>query len=76
MNANNLQELLPCVWWLHADFCHSIGKAVVLAPSMKTEDRLVEFGNENIRFQFVMYCATPLLGRAEFQKQFESGMKG
>lgn len=52
-------------WWVCTFFCNDVGRAVVEAPLMTTEERVERFGTEALRHQFES------LDLLEFQQEFE-----
>ena len=52
-------------WWVCTFFCRDVGRAVVEAPLLATEERVERFGTEALRHQFES------LDLLEFQQEFE-----
>jgi phage FluMu gp28-like protein len=79
INDNPLYQMLPKVqwevgefpWWTSPALCKDVRRAIIFAPKMDTHKRVLLFGNDALKFQFVHYTATPNLGLEIFQREFE-----
>jgi phage FluMu gp28-like protein len=79
INDNPIYQMLPKVqwevgsfpWWTSPALCNDVRRAIIFAPRMETYDRVIKFGNDALKFQFVHYTITPNLGLEIFQREFE-----
>jgi hypothetical protein len=77
--ANPIFAMLPQVqweigefpWWTSPALCTDPVAAAIEAPRLDTPDRVLKYGNDKLKQQFVIYLTTPGLGLPIFQREFE-----
>lgn len=64
-------EVCQFPWWMSPALCIDVPTAAIEAPNMPTQERVIKFGNDKLKIQYVTYCRTPLVGEELFKREFE-----